>query len=183
LKIKIINPSGDVIEFEADYWEFSQNKFEKEDIVMLFYKDENIQCELQSISSQSNAVISIQPEKKIQPSSKGILNDNFDTSIPLIQAIGGEEELNISRINKGIKVVPKDKPFISIVVKEIETTKYLVDSSTIKDAVEELTTIEKEISSQCQIQILKDPIIYFTADEKFVVREGISIGEEEVTNA
>lgn len=67
MKIKIVTPKGEQLDFNADYWEFSQNKFVNEDIVLVFYKNE-----IENITHK--------------PSQKGILVSN---SI--------EEELNIGR--------------------------------------------------------------------------------------
>jgi hypothetical protein len=166
LKISIITPEGEKLNIEADYWEFSQNKFIGEDVVLVFYKDVSTEKEQPSE----------EPDKISKPSRKGILPQNI-LSNPLKNVIG-EEQLSENRNSSGVVFVTEDKPFISLMTKKIVTEKYNIDNTdNINIALKEFIKKEKELSDKYQIQILKEPIVKFYGDE-FNIEEEINVGKE-----
>jgi hypothetical protein len=164
LKISIIIPSGEKFNFEADYYEFSQNKYVNEDVVLVFCKNEspNEKGEEQKIS---------------RPSKIGVLS-SVDLFSEFLKNAIGEEKLKKVRDEAKITFIDESKPFISYSTKKIITESRDIDDNTSMDKVlEELINKEKELAVKYQLKILKEPILKFD-ESKFHIEEEISIGKE-----
>jgi len=161
LKIKIVTPEEEQLDFNADYWEFSQNKFVNEDIVLVFYKN-NIESTDKGMKA---------------PSKEGVLITNI-LSQPLKNIIG-EDRLNEERLKSGIFFLDNSKPFKGFSTKNIKTENYAInDDLSLNYALTDLLQQEKEVGLNYQVKIIKEPVVKFEK-ETFSIEEELSVGREE----
>jgi len=165
LKIKIVTPEGEQVDFEADTWEFSQNKFENEDVVLIFHKMDE---ELENTTIESS-----------KPSKLGVLS-SVNLLSELLKNTIGEEKLKKTRDEAGIVFIEDDKSFVNTSMKRVITETYDInidDNAILDKALGELIIKEKELSNKYQLKVLKEPVLKFD-ENKFYIEEELSLGEE-----
>ncbi|MFA5397636.1 MAG: hypothetical protein WC346_16620, partial [Methanogenium sp.] len=95
MKILLVTPSGEKIRIDADYWQFSQNKFEYEDIVLQFFKNDVPGMEK---GEESNIEKEEQKDKPFirKPSPNKFSSDTSSFVVPLTNVIENDS-LNTTR--------------------------------------------------------------------------------------
>jgi len=157
MKILIVKPDRDRLEIEADYWEFSQNKFDDSDIVLIFYKNE----------------VSEDEKKEEKPSRQGIIIQKNNFTENLVNVIS-EEKLRDCRKEKEVVFVGNDVKWEKCTIKTIITDSYIADNEGIIKALDDLVNKEQSIGfllKQVSIPIIK----YDTSEDTFIIEEKISI--------
>jgi hypothetical protein len=168
LKVLIITPDGDKLEFISDYWEFSQNKFENQDIVLHFYKEE----ELKDTGITETKFM----EKVEKPSKTGILLQSMEVSDLLVNVVDPDK---LKLLRKDIIFIDSFVPFKGFSSKLIKTDAYSVNEYKIENALSEFISKEKEVCKDYQIQIIKEASVIFAKDDNFYIEEEVLLGRTE----
>lgn len=158
MKIKLVKPSGDQILIDADFWEFSQGKYDNEDIVLVFYKNE------EDVK-----------EEEVNPSKSGVLPIKNLSLQEDLEKVVGNDKINSTRENIGVVFENDEKKLNSkarIQAKMIETSLYnLNDTDIIEKALKELVSKEKELG--VLLRQIKKPIILLKNNDNFILKETV----------
>lgn len=164
MKISLIKPDGDKLQFDADFWEFSQNKFEDEDIVLIFYKSDLSRGEIE----QGESI----PVSLKKPSKQGIIKDLEEFTTPLVDVIG-KEKLETLRKENNITFSPPEESFSSSTKEDIATRVVMIGTS-LDSSVDDLLLKERGIYEKNRIQIIEEPLVYVGRDT-FYIKETIRV--------
>lgn len=173
MKIKIVDPDGNINEFEANFWEFSQNKFTDEDVVLVFYKYEVPDTQKKVESKEEDKPSNI----PTRPSKSGVLLKDSDNLIKPLKEILGSEAIENFRTKKDIVFVPNNKSFTTNTFATITTDAFDMTQEALVKATEELIDKETELLRIYQLQIAKEARI-ISKGSKFVIEEELRVGKE-----
>ena len=163
MKILLVKPDGEKIRIEADYWEFSQNKFVNEDVVLVFYR------------SEQDTMKEGKDSRIVKPSHKGIISQEKFTED--LNHVIGKDVVDNERKEKGVVLddsIKNGTQFtITTVERELEKGREDIIVS-LKEMVEEE---RKLIESNCKINLIQPPLIKLKGD-KFSIEEVVLIEKQ-----
>ncbi len=159
MKIKLVKPNGEQILIDADFWEFSQGKYDNEDIVLVFYKNEEEKKE----------------EEEASPSKSGVLPMKTLSLEEDLEEVYGTDKIENFRKSEGVLFENDERKFDSntrIQAKMLETSSYnLNDVNVMNKALTELVNKEKELGAL--LRQIKKPIILLKNNDNFILKETV----------
>lgn len=179
MKVTIISPDEHKLVFEADSWEFSNNKFIDEELVLIFYKNDTYNNEIKHEKIDINKTIDINKNidtKEFQkPSKKGILLQ-YDFPPQALTSIISKEDLEKERNKFGITFVNNISKFKTVINKKISTSTYSLDLvNNIWNAIEDLIKQERNLNKEYKLQNVTEPTIQVN-NNVFYIEEELKIG-------
>ena len=162
MKIKLIKPDGVQEVIEADYYEYSQGKYENEDIVLVFYKKEEV----------------VEEEDKTKPLTTGVVEDTKEFKEDLNNVLG-PEILGKKRKENNIKFTDSNLHWLGkkTEIRVIETSSHHVDfSNALNKALDELIKKEKELNTL--LKQIENPII-LVDNNRFIIKESVEFEYQE----
>ncbi len=158
MKIKLVKPDGEQILIEADFWEFSQGKYENEDIVLVFYKNEEEK-----------------EEEEVNPSKSGILPMGGSSFEEDLEKVISKDKLEGFRKDSGV-LFENDKTKLNtelgIRAKVLETPLYnLNEVDVMNKALDNLVKQEKELG--VLLKQINKPIIILKDNDNFILKETV----------
>lgn len=156
MNIKLVKPDGKQILIDADFWEFSQGKYDNEDIVLVFYKKEDEEEEIH------------------KPSKSGIIPKPIDTTESLKNVIG-KGKLEEIRKRYSVSFTDKFESVENLQNDVITTSVYnLNDKEAVPAALKELIGKEKQLDTL--LKQVETPIIILKEDDTFILQETVQFG-------
>jgi hypothetical protein len=171
MKIGILKPDGEVITFESDFWEFSQNKFKDYDVVLLFFskeKDEKTQNEF-SATMKDEEIKNVENEKVQKPSKQGIISlEEKEITEDLYSVVTPE---TVESLRNTYRVVFDNSSNVNEMEEYVvSTNSYQISRpGSIDNSVRDLVEKESKIIREgMKIRILKPPMIVVKEDSFYI---------------
>jgi DNA polymerase IIIc chi subunit len=173
MKVLLVMPNGEKIRIDADYWQFSQNKFVNEDIVLQFFKDDDdpdILLELESTIEKGE-----EKDKSFirKPSPNKFSSDTSSFVVPLTNVIENDS-LNTTR--ERYKIIFDDNTSMLKTAK-IVTASYEISNMSANLAVDDMVSKEYHFMQNNKIKICKEPTIH-VGEHSYHIEEEIFIEEK-----
>lgn len=165
MKILLVTPNGEKIRIEADYWEFSQNKFVNEDVVLQFFKEETL------LTEKGESKEDFSPIRK--PSSNKFSSDTSHFIVPLTNVI---ENGILNKTRERYKIVFNEDTSM-LKTEKITTATYEISNISVNLAVEDLVKKEYFYMQDYKIKMCKEPSIIVGASS-YHIEEEIYIEEK-----
>uniref|UniRef100_A0A7C3SMK4 Uncharacterized protein n=1 Tax=Dictyoglomus turgidum TaxID=513050 RepID=A0A7C3SMK4_9BACT len=177
MKIGILKPDGEVITFESDFWEFSQNKFKDYDVVLLFFskeKDEKTQNEFSAQNEKTQTIEdeeikNVENEKAQKPSKQGIISlEEKEITEDLYSVVTPE---TVESLRNTYRVVFDNSSNVNEMEEYVvSTNSYQISRpGSIDNSVRDLVEKESKIIREgMKIRILKPPMIVVKEDSFYI---------------